>query len=148
MQVALTYFFKGSASKASLRVVKPRPPLCISAENSTTQRLQGLRPILPVQVGNSHAPSDSLAQRSLWTSFSNERRTIPRNKSTALDPRCRSTFSATAAIISNPRVIWSLDINLSRKPLYLDSHGFPHQSHRLIPPPWRWLSLCVPVLRQ
>ena len=58
------------------------------------------------------------------------------------------TFSATPAIISNPRVIWSLDINLSRKPLYLDGHGFPHQSHRLIPPPWRWLSLCVPVLRQ
>ena len=58
------------------------------------------------------------------------------------------TFSATPAIISNPRVIWSLDTNLSRKPLYLDGHGFPHQSHRLIPPPWRWLSLCVPVLRQ
>lgn len=31
---------------------------------------------------------------------------------TVLDPRCRSTFSATAAIISNPRVIWSLGASI------------------------------------
>ena len=90
---------------------------------------------------NSSVGARNRDREPLWTPFSNERRTILRNKSTALDPRCRSTFSATAAIISNPRVIWSLDINLSRKPLYLDSHGFPHQSHRLIPPPWRWATV-------